>query len=159
MNLTEILKGYGEKDHLKFWSPIWGECEYLETHNRSGGRPMLKFRTASGECRNVTPQGCLGYKSGGECIIFPSKEDRDWENYTPPKKCIGCWEFISLSGDIGVCAYSDSHLTTDSTVCQEHYRPLPETVIKEVIRKIKENKITLQEVKEILEETIKEEGS
>ena len=81
LDLTKLLKGHeGET----FWSPCWGECEFLEIHSRDGGRPSLKFKTKNGECRNVTPHGCLGYNyegSGGECIIWPSKENQSWENF------------------------------------------------------------------------------
>lgn len=81
LDLTELLKGHeGET----FWSPCWGECELLEIHTRDGGRPSLKFRVRNGECRNVTPSGCLGYNyegCGGECIIWPSKNHRTWEDF------------------------------------------------------------------------------
>lgn len=80
-DLTELLEGHeGET----FWSPCWGECEFLEIHSRDGGRPSLKFKTKSGECRNVTPRGCLGYNyegCGGECIIWPSKNHRTWADF------------------------------------------------------------------------------
>lgn len=81
LDLTKLLKGHeGEM----FWSPCWGECEFLEIHTRDGGRPSLKFRVKNGECRNVTPSGCLGYGyegCGGECIIWPSKNHRTWEDF------------------------------------------------------------------------------
>lgn len=81
LDLTKLLQGY---EGQEFWSPVWGKCVFLEIHSRDGGRPSLKFKTRSGNCRNVTPRGILGYENegcGGRCIIWPSEENQSWDNW------------------------------------------------------------------------------
>lgn len=81
IDLTKLLAGY---EGAWFWSPCWGDCEFIEIHNRNGGRPMVKFRPkVGGGCRNVTPSGRLGYayEGHGDCIIWPSKEHQTWNDW------------------------------------------------------------------------------
>lgn len=99
LDLSILLKGHeGEK----LWSPVFGECEFLEIHTRNGGgRTMIKVRLQNGNCRNLTPTGRLDYdlENLGDCILFPSQESQDWRiwkmNHIP---VIKTWSDIVNNG-------------------------------------------------------------
>ena len=99
IDLINILSGHeGEF----FYSPVFGYCEFIEIHFRSGGRPMIKIRVKDGNCRNLTPTGRLDYslENIGECILWPSKEDRDWISWNRinnKKKPIRIWSELFLN--------------------------------------------------------------
>ena len=91
MNILEIIRGHeGEI----FYSPVFGPCEFVEIHDRDGGRPSIKVRLKTGNCRNLTPTGRLGYELEGlgECILWPSKECRDWSEYVATHHKEPIWE-------------------------------------------------------------------
>ena len=78
MSLVEILKNC-PKD-MKLYSPIYGEVEFKE----------ISVITGSIGCKF---NGCTvyfhsdgTYYRGGECMLFPSKEQRDWNEFMIPFK-------------------------------------------------------------------------
>lgn len=89
LNLVEILKDAPKG--TKLWSPICGECEFVgiskdvfpyypikcQTENYQGGTVCLWF-TAEGEYDD-------NY-ANRECVLFPSKGNRDWSTFKVPKK-------------------------------------------------------------------------
>ena len=54
MNISEILKYFPEG--TKLYSHIWEEVEFIEVASSSGA-----------------------YHRNGECVLFPSKDQRDWK--------------------------------------------------------------------------------
>lgn len=77
INLTDILKDTPKG--TKLWSPVCGECEVEEilpcdaypiriTHGKGNGTLFYRF----------TSQGKLCNNSEAECVLFPSKNNRDW---------------------------------------------------------------------------------
>lgn len=85
INLLEILKGI--PDGTKLWSPICGECE-VESIIHCDAYPI---KTTHGKGNgtlfyNFTSQGKLCNNSEAECLLFPSKDNRDWSTFTAPWK-------------------------------------------------------------------------
>lgn len=85
LNLVEILKDAPKGTRL--WSPICGDCEFMEV-GKYGDYPI--------ECVSKTNEGCSTYVmftangefsakfENKECVLFPSKENRDWSKFKAP---------------------------------------------------------------------------
>lgn len=78
MNVAEILKNCPKG--IKLYSPIFGEIEFAEIHNCTN---EIVCRTSAGVA--------LFYSDGtyckcGECMLFPSKEQRNWDEFLIPFK-------------------------------------------------------------------------
>lgn len=78
MSLAKILKNCPKG--MKLYSPIYGEVEFRE----------ISVITGSIGCKT---NGCTvyfhsdgTYYNGGECMLFPSKEQRDWDKFLIPFK-------------------------------------------------------------------------
>ena len=87
LNLVEILKDV--PSGTKLYSPICGECEFLEIVNDEYiSHPII--------CRTNLNSGDFGRESfsadgkfstlykNAECVLFPSKENRDWSTFKAP---------------------------------------------------------------------------
>ena len=87
LNLVEILKDVPKGTRL--WSPICGECEFSEIVNDEDiSHPII--------CRTNLNSGDFGRESfsadgkfstlykNAECVLFPSKENRDWSTFKAP---------------------------------------------------------------------------
>lgn len=85
MNIAEILKDCPKG--TKLYSPLFGEVELMYVDFTSNTPYPIVIGTNCGEY-TLTKDG-LFYKehSNGECMIFPSKENRDWSTFKVPKKC------------------------------------------------------------------------
>ena len=88
-NLVEILKDVPKG--TKLWSPICGECEFLEIVNDEDiSHPII--------CRTNLNSGDFGRESfsadgkfstlykNAECVLFPSKDNRDWSTFKVPNQ-------------------------------------------------------------------------
>ena len=79
IDLTKILKNCPKG--TKFYSPVWGEVSFerildIEVY-------IIVIDTASGY-QHLTKEGCYVNREDAECILFPSKEQRDWSKFTAP---------------------------------------------------------------------------
>ena len=87
LDLTEILKD--APTGTKLWSPICGECELLKIVNDEDvSHPII--------CRTNLNDGDFGRESfsadgkfstlykNAECVLFPSKENRNWSTFKAP---------------------------------------------------------------------------
>lgn len=87
LDLTKILKD--APTGTKLWSPICGECELLKIVNDEDvSHPII--------CRTNLNRGDFGRESfsadgkfstlykNAECVLFPSKENRDWSTFKAP---------------------------------------------------------------------------
>lgn len=87
LNLVELLKDAPKG--TKLWSPICGECEFSEIVNDEDiSHPII--------CRTNLNSGDFGRESfsadgkfstlykNAECVLFPSKENRDWSTFKAP---------------------------------------------------------------------------
>ena len=78
MNIAKILKNCPKG--MKLYSPIYGEVEFIEISVVTGDI-VCKF---NGGTVYFHPDGV--YYKGGECMLFPSKEQRDWDEFMIPFK-------------------------------------------------------------------------
>ena len=78
LNLVEILKDCPEG--TKLYSPIFGEVEF-ESINDIIGPIVVTTNTGNAEC--FTADGKMYTYYNGECLLFPSKEQRDWSKFKP----------------------------------------------------------------------------
>lgn len=77
MNLAEILKNCPVG--MKLYSPVYGEMEFRGIVTHSGS---IHCHTNNGRPHYFYPDG--RYELEGECMLFPSKEQRNWNNFMVP---------------------------------------------------------------------------
>ena len=85
IDLTKILKDCPRG--TKFYTPIWGEVsfEYIYQYLYPTNGEFYSFAINNG--RNIislSKKGCYIDKDDAECIIFPSKDQRDWSKFNAP---------------------------------------------------------------------------
>ena len=79
LNLVEILKDC--PTGTRFYTPVWGEISFRKVlGNKIYG---ISIDTCSGNIY-LTKEGCYLPINDAECIIFPSKDQRDWSKFTAP---------------------------------------------------------------------------
>ena len=79
-DLTEILKDCPEG--TKFYSTIFGDVEFMCIANIGSCSIVLKARDEYKVC--VDSEGKYLGIYNGECILFPSREQRSWSKFTAP---------------------------------------------------------------------------
>lgn len=80
INLVEILKDAPKG--TKLWSPICGECELIKVYTEY---PFTIICTERHDRQiSFTAKGKYTYLDG-ECILFPSKDNRDWSTFEAPR--------------------------------------------------------------------------
>lgn len=79
INLTKILKDCPKG--TKFYSMIDGEVKFVKISNN----PKLVYFTSHQGAFSTFENGKL-YHDKGECVIFPSKEQRNWSKFVPTWK-------------------------------------------------------------------------
>lgn len=80
INLVEILKDAPKG--TKLWSPIFGECEFVKI--LSVGICQIQVKHTEGNTYhfyNFTPEGKFSNDFEAECLLFPSKGNRDWSTF------------------------------------------------------------------------------
>ena len=80
IDLTKILKDC--PSGWKFWSPIFGEIEFYSIAENVNYPIILS-------CKKGTiwfsKEGLFDIENeGAECVLFPSKDQRDWNKFTAP---------------------------------------------------------------------------
>lgn len=79
IDLTKILKDCPEG--TKLYSPIFGEVDFIKIHN-DAKYPIITRKGAYNP--NFTDEGLYYADEGEECLLFPSKDQRDWSKFTAP---------------------------------------------------------------------------
>ena len=88
LNLVEILKDCPKG--TKLYSPIFGEVEFEGVYNNAIYPIAVKAKTnpIEGKCTEqfmyLAPSGILDLSFNSECMLFPSKDQRDWDLFTVP---------------------------------------------------------------------------
>ena len=77
IDLLEILKDCPKG--TKLYSILFGEVEFEGVHN---GSHTVGYTTRTGRRFDVTREGKMFEDYDGECTLFPSKEQRDWNKFT-----------------------------------------------------------------------------
>ena len=85
LNLIKILKKCPVG--TKLYSPVIGDCELVEVKSMviCTVSNAIKVRTR-GDDFWFTCEGKFLADDHGECLLFPSKENRDWSTFKVPKK-------------------------------------------------------------------------
>ena len=81
LNLVEILKDCPEG--TKLYSPVFGEVEF-ESINDIIGPIVVTTNTGNAEC--FTTDGKMHTYYNGECLLFPSRNQRDWSKFKIKKQ-------------------------------------------------------------------------
>ena len=81
IDLTKILKGCPKG--TKLYSTIHGEVTLIGSNGTSQHYP-ISVRLNDKTVEIFTYEGKLLNKFNGECILFPSKDQRDWSKFTAP---------------------------------------------------------------------------
>lgn len=81
LNLVEILKDCPKG--TKLYSTIFGEVEFGFIEDNSIYPIVLIL---NGGYEYLTSDGKLFNQFDGECILFPSRENRDWSKFKPKKE-------------------------------------------------------------------------
>lgn len=86
LNLVEILKDVPKG--TKLWSPICGDCEIMDVGKYDNDYPIeciAKTDEGSTTFAMFTAMGEYSAKfADKECVLFPSKENRDWSTFKAP---------------------------------------------------------------------------
>ena len=86
INLCQILKDCPKG--TKLWSPVWGDITF-ETIDAIDD--LVYILTHKGVYITLDSDG--KFDADGECIIFPSKDQRDWNKFKAPIKRFNPEEF------------------------------------------------------------------
>ena len=81
LNLVEILKDCPKG--TKLYSPIYGDVELLSVLKNYGGDYPIEIKLINNSYDVLTNDGRLLADYNGECMLFPSKEQRDWSKFKP----------------------------------------------------------------------------
>lgn len=87
INLVEILKDAPKG--TKLWSPMFGDCYFEEYQKRESTYPLIvRFTNHHKETdyRSLSVYGKAVEVDSAECVIFPSKNNRDWSTFKAPWK-------------------------------------------------------------------------
>ena len=82
IDLIKILKDCPE--NTKFYTSIYGEVSFKRIDKDSSGYPIKVDSGIVGHTTNLTRKGQFINTPEGECILFPSKDQRDWNKFTAP---------------------------------------------------------------------------
>ena len=82
MDLTKILKDCPAG--TKLYSTIFGDVKF--SHIVKDSDYPIILHTYKGGVTVVTKHGkrIIDYENQGECVLFPSKDQRDWSKFTAP---------------------------------------------------------------------------
>ena len=80
LNLIEILKDCPEG--TKLYSPIYGDVELVEVRHDRRNYP-IEARLSDNMLERFTEDGRIFIDFDGECMLFPSREERDWSKFKP----------------------------------------------------------------------------
>ena len=82
LNLVEILKDCPKGTKLYYM--VYGEVEFDHIANSSKYPIVLRLKDREWY-ESLTSEGKLDIEHDGECLLFPSKEQRDWSKFKPKK--------------------------------------------------------------------------
>lgn len=87
INLIEILKDAPKG--TKLWSSMLGDCYFEEYQERESTYPIrIRFTNHHKETdyRSLSAHGKEVEVASAECVIFPSRKNRDWSTFKAPWK-------------------------------------------------------------------------
>ena len=98
LNLVEILKDCPQGTNL--YSTIYGEVEFAEIIDNNEYPIKYSYKSKKNYVNNafVTVDGRYSFAGYGECVLFPSKDQRDWSKFKVEPEMI--------DGEFYYCCYS-----------------------------------------------------
>ena len=83
LNLVKILKDCHKG--TKLYSSVFGEVELDHIDTSCSNYPIIiRLKGVEGH-ESLTSEGKMFVDYDGECVLFPSRENRDWSNFKPKK--------------------------------------------------------------------------
>ena len=82
LNLVEILKDCPKG--TKLYSSVFGEVELDHIDTRANYPIVVGLKGEEGG-ESFTSEGKMLANCDGECVLFPSKDQRDWSKFKPKK--------------------------------------------------------------------------
>ena len=79
LNLVEILKDCPEG--TKLYSTTYGDVELIRVNQNDDVYYPIEIKLSDDSINSVTTDGRLCEYYNGECVLFPSKEQRDWSKF------------------------------------------------------------------------------
>lgn len=82
LDLTKILKGCPEG--TEFYSSVYGRVTFVKVISNKYYPILMKYYREGDNSNNIalfTKDGKADYHYNGECILFPSKDQRDWSKF------------------------------------------------------------------------------
>ena len=104
INLVNILKHCPKG--MKLYSPIFGEVKFLTVFNDE----YIDTYTSAGNILRFQKDG--RFASGGECMLFPSKRQKDWDAFQMPVKRGDIMMFTDKSAVFIVDTMRDNYIKT-----------------------------------------------
>ena len=83
LDLTKILKDCPKG--TKLYSPLYGDVELVKVHLHDENLP-IEVKLQSNTFDGFSKDGRIFTEFNGECILFPSREQRDWSKFSPNKQ-------------------------------------------------------------------------
>ena len=80
IDLIKILKDCPED--TKFYTSVYGEVLFTKIDKDNNNYPIRVYVNILGHTINLTRNGHFISTVDGECILFPSKDQRDWSKFT-----------------------------------------------------------------------------
>lgn len=81
LNLVEILKDCPEG--TKLYSPIYGDVELVQIFREKEVIYPIRIKSCRSTTDKFTKDGRIDAGYSGECVLFPSKDQRDWSKFKP----------------------------------------------------------------------------
>lgn len=79
LNLVEILKDC--HTGTKLYSPVYGDVELLSVRQNNGEEHPIEIKIDAMSYDYFAIDGRLFAEYNGECMLFPSREQRDWSKF------------------------------------------------------------------------------
>lgn len=120
LNLVELLKDCPKG--TKFYTPIYGEVEFDNIDN--GSNFPIRTKDKQGTHVSFTKEGYFTYTGTPECMLFPSKDQRDWSKYQRP--FVNGDIITSKAGGIALFSHTQSRFECSNVVyyhCVFYYYP------------------------------------
>lgn len=118
LDLTIFLTG---KEGTKLYSPICGECTLVAIVEDTKTYPIL-VRSTHNNLYKFTPFGQCINTEDSECLLFPSKDERNWDKFR--KRGHRGEEYYTIivnAGEIYLGSYSDVRSTIDNLCDAKKY--------------------------------------
>ena len=145
LNLVEILKDCPKRTEL--YSTICGIVEFRGIDAKSGDYPIDVYCKQTKDYYSFTADGRIYCEANfGECLLFPSKDQRDWSKWHRP---FVDGDIVTVNGlDVGIYAHENTY-----------YCMLCDNILyKQTIHHYHDIRLATEEEKEKLFKAIKDNG-